>query len=73
MDNIGIFVNFAFPFSLQFLLYLHHMMLINVKLSISGYERIIYFEIADSLDQFISKETAKTKYTLCHSCVVDNL
>ena len=40
--NIGIIVKFLFPCICKFLLYLHHMILVNVKLDVSGYKRIIF-------------------------------
>ena len=41
LGNIDITANFVFPYISSFLLYLHHMMLVNVKLRVGGYTRII--------------------------------
>ena len=35
--KIGIIANFVFPYFCSFLLYLHHLMLVNVELDISGF------------------------------------
>ena len=40
--NIGINANFVFPYIHSFLLYLYHMMLVDVKLNVSGYKLIPY-------------------------------
>ena len=38
ITNIGIIANFVFPYIYSFLLYLYHMILVNLKLDISGYK-----------------------------------
>ena len=38
IGNIGIISNFLFPYICSFLLYLHHMMIVNVTLDITGYK-----------------------------------
>ena len=42
IDNVDINVNFVFPYLCSFLLYWHHMMLINVKLDITGFNSITF-------------------------------
>ena len=42
IDNIDINVNFVFPYLCSFLLYWHHMMLINVKLDLTGFGSITF-------------------------------
>ena len=42
IGNIAIIVNFVFPYIFCFLFYLQHMMLVNVKLDISGYNNITF-------------------------------
>ena len=37
-----IIANFVFPYICTFLPYLHHMVLVNVKLDVSGYKRSIF-------------------------------
>ena len=46
IDNIGIIAGFVFPYIYSFLLYLQHVMLVNMKLDISGCNRIA-FKVAD--------------------------
>ena len=41
-DNIDINVNFVFPDLCNFLLYWYHMMLINVKLNITGFKSVTF-------------------------------
>ena len=41
-DNIDINVNFVFPYLFIFLFYRHHVMLINVKLDITGFKSITF-------------------------------
>ena len=36
VGNVGIIANFVFPYICGFLLYLHQLMLVNVKLEIKG-------------------------------------
>ena len=40
--KIGIIANFVFPYICRILPYLHHMMLINVKLDVGWYMRIAF-------------------------------
>ena len=40
--NIGIITNFVCPHICSYILYLQHMMLVNVKLDISGCNRIAF-------------------------------
>ena len=42
VGNVGINVNFVFTCICSFLLYLHNMMLVNMKLGTSGYTRIAF-------------------------------
>ena len=42
IGNIDIIVNFVFPYISSYLLYLYHMMLVNVKLDVSGHKRIMF-------------------------------
>ena len=42
IGNITIFANFVFPYICSFLLYLQHMMLVNMKLDISWCNRITF-------------------------------
>ena len=46
IGNIGIIANFVFRYACSFNPYLHCMMLVNVKLDISGYSEL-YFKVAD--------------------------
>ena len=40
IGNIDIIANFVFPYICNFLSYLQHMMLVNIKLDIGGYNMI---------------------------------
>ena len=42
IGNIGTIANFVFPYVCSFPLYLYHIMLVNVKISVSGYKRITF-------------------------------
>ena len=42
IGNIAIIANFVFPYICSFLHYLHHIMIVNEKLEVSGCKRIIF-------------------------------
>ena len=42
VGNVGIIANFVFPYIFSFLLYLHQLMLVNVRLEIKGHMRITF-------------------------------
>ena len=42
ISNISINPNFVFPYIPSFLLYVHHMILVNVKLNVSEHTRILF-------------------------------
>ena len=75
-DNVGIVVNFVFPYICSFLLYLHQLMLVNVKLEITGRMRITFLRINASFDQLIFNVRDKTKLAmlafLCCRDIVKN-
>ena len=59
IDKIDINVNFVFPYLCSFLLNWQDMMLINVKLDITGFKSITFWDYT-----FHWQETAKTKLTI---------
>ena len=63
-DNIDINVNFVLAYLCSFLLYCHHIMLINVKLDVIGFKSITFLRLQISLILFLSQETAKTKLSI---------
>ena len=42
VGDVGIIANFVFPYICSFLFHLHQLILLNVKLEIKGYVRIIF-------------------------------
>ena len=42
IGNIGIIANYIYSHICSFLLYFDHMMLVNVKVNVSGYRRITF-------------------------------
>ena len=62
--NIDIIANFVFTYICSFLLYIQHMMLVNVKLDISGNFRITFQDHKNSFVQFFSNGKAKMKSTI---------
>ena len=42
IGNIGVNDNLIFPYIYNVLLYLHYMILVNVKLDVSGYKEIMF-------------------------------
>ena len=69
VDNCGIIANFVFPYICSFLLYFLQLFLVNVKLEIKGYMRII-FEGQLLLVQLILIIAEPNRSWQCwHSCV----
>ena len=58
---IGIIANFVFPYFCSFLLYLHHIILVNVTLNISGY---YISRLQTLLVLLISNGTVETKFAI---------
>ena len=73
ISNIGIIANFVFPCIYSFLLYLHHMMLVNVTLDITWYKRIIfqYSRLYWSCSFLMAQ--LKQSWQYWHSCIAQNL
>ena len=44
VGNVGIIANSVFPYICSFFLYLHQLILVNVKLEIKGHMRITFSE-----------------------------
>ena len=67
VGNVGVIANFIFLYISSFLLYLHQLMLVNVKLEIKGWMRITfhgYIYIYILLDKLILNGTAKMKLAM---------
>ena len=62
IGNVGIIAKFVFPHICSFLLYLQHMMLVNIKLDISGCNRVT--RLQSSLIHFLSNSLDKTKLAI---------
>ena len=62
IDNIGIISNFVFPYISNFLLYLYHMMFVNVKLDISECKNSTFQGCKLHLSSSISTVQPKQKW-----------
>ena len=73
IGNIGIIANFVFPEICSFLLYLHYMMLVNVKLDVNGSKRITFedYEIHCSCSFLMVQ--LKQSWQYWHSCIAESL
>ena len=73
IGNIDIIANFTFPYICSFLLYLQHMMLINVILDIRGCNRSTFEGCRLYWSSSFLKAWLKQNWQYCHSCVVESL
>ena len=73
VGNVGIIANFVFPYICSFLLYLHQLMLVNVKLEIKGCRRIIFQGYNALWGQLTFNGRAKQSWQWWYSCVVESL
>ena len=73
IGNVGINADVIFPYISSFLLYLYQMMLVNVKLKVSGWENCIS-RLQTSLvcSSFLTVQL-KRSWQDWHSCIVDSL
>ena len=71
--NIGIFADFVFPYICSFLFNLQPVMLVNVKLDISGCNSITFEGCRLHLTSTFLMAQLKWRYQYCHSCIVQSL
>ena len=71
IGNIGIIANFVLPYICSFLPYLQHMMLVNMQLDISGYNRITFQGCRlHWYSSFLMAQNGSWQYW--HSCIVES-
>ena len=70
--DIGIFVNFVFHYIHKFLLYLHHMILVNRKLSVSGCKILFQGCRLHRLSSFLMAQL-KQSWQCWHFCILESL
>ena len=72
IGNIGIIANFIFSY-LQFFLYLHHMMLVNVKIYVSGCKKIIFEDCRLHHSSSFLMAQLKWSWQYWHFCITESL
>ena len=73
IGNIGIIANFVFPFICSLLPYLHHMILVNVKLDVSAYMKITFQDWRLHWSCSFLMAQLKQSWQYWHSGVVESL
>ena len=71
--NIGIIAKFVFPHICSFLLYMHHMMLVNIKLDISGHKLITFQGYKLHWSGSFLMAQLKRSWQYWHSCIAQSL
>ena len=69
----GIIANYVFPHICSFHLYLHHMLLVNMTLDISWYNRVTFQGCTLQWSSSFLMEQLKQSWQYWHSCIVKSL
>ena len=72
-DNMGIIANFVFPYICHFLLYLYHMIILNVQLDISECKSSTFQGCKLHLSSSFRMAQPKRNRQYWHSCIVKSL
>ena len=73
VGTIGVITNFVFQYIWSFLHYLHNMTLVNVKLNVSGYNRIIFQNCNLHWSHSFLMVRQKWSCHYWHSCIAESL
>ena len=71
--NIAIIVNFVLRYICSFLLYLQHMVLVNMKIDISGFNSITFQGCRLRWSSYFLMVKVKQSWQYWHSCIVESL
>ena len=73
IDNIGIIANFVLPFNCSFLLHWQHVIWVNMKLDISGCNKITFQGCRLHWFSYFLMTQRKWSWQCWHSCIVESL